>query len=372
MKADYTTPEWATAALLVIDFQADFLDGGASPIPGTSDVLDQVAGLAAEFRDAGLPIAHIVRLYEPGESDVDLLRRAAVESGARMVAPGSRGSQIPAQILPAPAELDAQTLLTGTPQVLRDKEAIFFKPRWSAFYRTQLEAWLSEHGVTTVVVAGCNLPNCPRATLFDASERDFRTVLVTDAVSQTTDERLADLSRIGVNLLTLREVRSSLQRGELVQPGGSRSVPDVDRRGNGVHREMLLTDTGDRVVLMNSISAADERDAGSIVVAGSHGGASAGEFASRYELRACFLNDAGVGKDNAGLAALVMLDTAGIPAATVSHRSARIGDARDHWEHGVLSHVNRAAATAGIKVGMTVQAASAELSHIASIDGLSA
>lgn len=52
--------------------------------------------------------------------------------------------------------------------------------------------------MTTVVVAGCNLPNCPRATLFDASERDFRTVLVTDAVSGVTVERLADLERIGV------------------------------------------------------------------------------------------------------------------------------------------------------------------------------
>ena len=31
-------------------------------------------------------------------------------------------------------------------------------------------------GVDTIVVAGCNLPNCPRATLFEASERDFRTV----------------------------------------------------------------------------------------------------------------------------------------------------------------------------------------------------
>jgi nicotinamidase-related amidase len=60
--------------------------------------------------------------------------------------------------------------------------------------------------VDTVVVAGCNLPNCPRATLFDASNRDFRTVLVTDAVSQASPERLADVERIGVERRTTREV----------------------------------------------------------------------------------------------------------------------------------------------------------------------
>jgi nicotinamidase-related amidase len=55
--------------------------------------------------------------------------------------------------------------------------------------------------VDTVVVAGCNLPNCPRATLFEAGERDFRTVLAVDAVSQASPERLADLAGIGVRLL---------------------------------------------------------------------------------------------------------------------------------------------------------------------------
>jgi nicotinamidase-related amidase len=58
-----------------------------------------------------------------------------------------------------------------------------------------LDQHLRDRDVTTVVVAGCNLPNCPRATLFDASQRDYRTALVQDATSQVTDERLQDLTR---------------------------------------------------------------------------------------------------------------------------------------------------------------------------------
>jgi nicotinamidase-related amidase len=91
--------------------------------------------------------------------------------------------------------------LSGRLQPVGADDVILYKPRWSAFYRTSLDAHLRDLGVSTVVVAGCNLPNCPRATLFDASERDYRTVLITDATSQTNPQRLDDLASIGVNLL---------------------------------------------------------------------------------------------------------------------------------------------------------------------------
>jgi len=62
-------------------------------------------------------------------------------------------------------------------------EWVFYKPRWSAFLHTELEARLKEMNVDTIVVAGCNFQNCPSATLFDATGRDFRIVLASDAVS---------------------------------------------------------------------------------------------------------------------------------------------------------------------------------------------
>ena len=76
-------------------------------------------------------------------------------------------------------------------------EVVIWKPRWSAFYRTPLDEYLQELGVDTVVVAGCNFPNCPRATIFDASERDYRVVVVGDATSQVTPDRLADAVKLG-------------------------------------------------------------------------------------------------------------------------------------------------------------------------------
>jgi hypothetical protein len=114
---------------------------------------------------------------------------------------------------------------------------------------------------------------------------------------------------------------------------------------------------GRAVVLMDSISSVSSEDAGQIVVSGSHGGRSSGEFAVLHPLAACFLNDAGVGKDDAGIAALGMLDALARPCAAYDSNSARIGDAQDAWDNGVISFVNQAAASSGFAAGEPVSGA---------------
>lgn len=99
-------------------------------------------------------------------------------------------------------------------------------------------------------------------------------------------------------------------------------------------------------VLLDSVTQVQPAHAGFVVVTGSHGGTSSGRYALAVRAALYAFNDAGIGKDEAGIAALAMLDRAGIPAVTVAHTSARIGDARDTWTHGVVSRINEAAATA--------------------------
>ena len=112
-----------------------------------------------------------------------------------------------------------------------------------------------------------------------------------------------------------------------------------------------------RVVLLDSITWIEEEDAGHIVVSGSHGGRSAGGYAIRVALALCCLNDAGVGKDRAGIVALDMLAARGTPAVAYGHMSARIGEARDAWEHGVITHVNAPAAAMGLAPGESLREA---------------
>jgi len=101
---------------------------------------------------------------------------------------------------------------------------------------------------------------------------------------------------------------------------------------------------------------------GCVLVCGSHGGAYAGYLTARAGVRAVVLNDAGVGLDQAGIGALLHCQALGVAAATVSHSSARIGDAEDMLAHGIISYRNAIAADVGVKPGMDCAEAGALLS----------
>ena len=113
------------------------------------------------------------------------------------------------------------------------------------------------------------------------------------------------------------------------------------------------------ITLLDSIALIDSSNAGTIVVTGSHGGRSAAGFVVDVSEKplAVFFNDAGGGKDNAGKVGLDMLQAIGVAAACYSHMSARIGDAQDGLENGVLTDLNDLAKQAGIKTEMEVSQA---------------
>ena len=200
----YTEPHPDTAALVTIDVQRDFsLPGAPLEVPGMMDALPNIRRLLAAFRADGRLIVHVVRLYAENGSNVDPVRRAAVEDGERMLAPGSSGAELMDELKPDPASrLDAEALLRGEFQRLAPNEFVMYKPRWGAFYGTSLEAFLRERDVDTIVLVGCNFPNCPRTTVYEASERDFRIVAVTDAIAGAYDCGVQELRNIGVLALT--------------------------------------------------------------------------------------------------------------------------------------------------------------------------
>ena len=69
-------------------------------------------------------------------------------------------------------------------------------------------------------------------------------------------------------------------------------------------------------------------------------------------MRAAIFNDAGVGKDQAGVAGLAWLDSVGIAACAVDAWSARIGDGADTLANGIVSTANEAAQGLGCMAGM--------------------
>lgn len=119
-----------------------------------------------------------------------------------------------------------------------------------------------------------------------------------------------------------------------------------------------------KMICVGSITDLDEA-AGALVVTGSHGGESVARHALGCGAGALIFHDAGIGRDDAGVAALRCFDRLGAPAVAIDHWSARIGDPQDMLERGLVSGTNEAAARLGVCPGMTAAQATTILDTLA-------
>jgi hypothetical protein len=115
--------------------------------------------------------------------------------------------------------------------------------------------------------------------------------------------------------------------------------------------------------IVDSITELGPQDAGCVAVSGSHGGVSAARFALAARPLLSVFNDAGVGKDGAGIAGLAVLQAQQLAACAVAHTSARIGDARSTRDDGIISHCNPLAAALGLAPGQPLMQAIHDLSR---------
>src|SRR5690606_20601871 len=91
---------------------------------------------------------------------------------------------------------------------------VLYKPRWGAFYHTDLHNLLQTKGITTLFVAGCNFPNCPRTTIYEASERDYKVSIIPPTLSGIYERGITEMQQIGVHVFDrLPDVNSFLKAG---------------------------------------------------------------------------------------------------------------------------------------------------------------
>lgn len=121
------------------------------------------------------------------------------------------------------------------------------------------------------------------------------------------------------------------------------------------------------VRVVDSITELQPADAGCIALSGSHGGLSSARYALAARPLLAVFNDAGVGRDAAGIAGLDLLQAQGLAACTVSHTSARIGQAASTRDDGVVSHTNAAARALGLQTG---RALAPQITALARAEGL--
>lgn len=115
------------------------------------------------------------------------------------------------------------------------------------------------------------------------------------------------------------------------------------------------------IVPVDSVNYLSASAKGSVAIASSHGGIYAAYKAAVSGARAVILNDAGIGRQNAGIACLDYCERIGMAAAVVAHTSARIGDVTDMLRRGIISRANRLAGTLNCRTGTTCFEAAIQL-----------
>lgn len=119
------------------------------------------------------------------------------------------------------------------------------------------------------------------------------------------------------------------------------------------------------IVIADSVTALPPGARGAVLVTGSHGGLIAAHYALAAGVRAAIFNDAGRGKDDAGISGVIALDEAGMAAAAVAHSSARIAVGADTLARGAISFANRRAQALGVIPGMACDDAAKRLAAAA-------
>jgi len=194
------------AALIVVDMQNGFLRPGGScdriglPVDRLAAAVEPCARLVAAARSASVPVIFTRYVY-----------RADFRDGGLLVA----------EIMPALRECNA--LVAGSDDAAivteltpREGEYVLDKNRPSSFYATPLETWLNGLGVDELVVCGVTTNCCVETTVRDASQRDYRTFVVEDAVAEFDAERhsiaLRSMGMLFAHVVNVEQVLGSWNR----------------------------------------------------------------------------------------------------------------------------------------------------------------
>ena len=152
----------ARCALVLVDFVNGFVDAAQFGGPHIAAAVQATRPLLAAFRTASLPIVHTRVVFADDASDKNVFCMKVPP--LLTLTEHAFASQIVEDLTPMPGEL-----------VLRKTSA-------SAFFSTGLSEWLRLRGVDTAVIVGCTTSGCVRATVVDAMQFNFRTIVIEDCV----------------------------------------------------------------------------------------------------------------------------------------------------------------------------------------------
>lgn len=198
-----TTTEDEVRALVVVDVQHDFCEGGSLGVAGGNGVAEAIANLLATGAHG---YAHVVATQD-----------WHVDPGEHFSAAPDFATTWPAHCRVGTDGATLHDALAASP-ASDHIEAMFRKGAYAAAYsgfegttdggddtQVPLATWLRDHGVTAVDVVGIATDHCVRATAIDAAHEGFATTVLLEltagVAAATTEDALQQMSAAGVQLV---------------------------------------------------------------------------------------------------------------------------------------------------------------------------
>jgi len=184
------------SALILVDFVNGFVDPEVLGSPEIAKAAEDTLELLERFRALELPVAHtrVVFSDDGANHNVFTTRVPALKK----LTEHAFESQIVPGLLPKAGEL-----------VVRKQSA-------SAFFSTGLDNWLTFKNVDTCVIVGCTTSGCIRASVVDAMQHNYKTVVVSDCVADRAQgphvANLFDMQQKYADVLSKKEVLIQLSR----------------------------------------------------------------------------------------------------------------------------------------------------------------
>lgn len=183
----------ATTALVVIDMQRDFVQPkGFGELLGNDvsllrDAIEPTRRVLEAARTAGLLVVHTREGHRPDLTDcppAKLNRGGKTFIGTdgpmgRILVRGENGHDIVPELAPI------------------DSEPVVDKPGKGAFYATDLETILRNHGIKTLLVCGVTLEVCVHTTVREANDRGYECAVLEDCVASYFPE----FQRVGLEMI---------------------------------------------------------------------------------------------------------------------------------------------------------------------------
>jgi biuret amidohydrolase len=215
----------ATTAVLAIDTHRGHLDPEIATMPVAADIAADVVEssrrLLAATRAAGVPTAFLVMHNRMIGGRSEYLRNPwwrAIEEDRESLTP-----ELPSTVKGHNLVGSPQTEVMPELAPTDDDAVITSKHRLSSFIDTDLESWLRARGTETVLLIGINTNTCVQCAAFEAFNRDYAVVVVSDCVHSMYGD---DLHEFGLDnvarcigwVLSVDQVVEKLEQGASQRP----------------------------------------------------------------------------------------------------------------------------------------------------------